>query len=84
MKVADLLRGMLEVGASDLHITAGTPPVMRVDGELKRISGAPLTGDDSRTMAFSVMTEAQKHRFEEDNELDFSFGLKATQVKEND
>lgn len=76
MKVADLLRGMLEVGASDLHITAGTPPVMRVDGELKRISGAPLTGDDSRTMAFSVMTEAQKHRFEEDNELDFSFGLK--------
>ncbi len=76
MKVSDLLRGMLEVGASDLHITAGTPPVMRVDGDLKRISGAPLTGDDTRTMAFSVMTEAQKHRFEEDNELDFSFGLK--------
>ena len=49
---------------------------MRVDGDLKRISGAPLTGDDTRTMAFSVMTEAQKHRFEEDNELDFSFGLK--------
>ncbi len=76
MKVADLLRGMLEVGASDLHVTAGTPPVMRVDGDLKRISGAPLTGDDTRSMAFSVMTEAQKHRFEEDNELDFSFGLK--------
>jgi len=76
MKVPDLLRFMLEIGASDLHLTAGTPPVMRVDGKLKRLSGESLNGDDTRSLVFSVLTESQKHIFEEKNELDFSFGLK--------
>jgi twitching motility protein PilT len=76
MKTADLLRAMLEVGASDLHLTAGTPPVMRVHGELKRIQGDSLTGDDTRSLAYAIMTDSQKHKFEEHNELDFSFGLK--------
>ncbi|MDE0881138.1 MAG: type IV pilus twitching motility protein PilT [Myxococcota bacterium] len=76
MKIADLLRAMLEVGASDLHLTAGVPPVMRIHGELKRIQGNALTGDDSRALAYAIMTDSQKHKFEEHNELDFSFGLK--------
>ncbi len=76
MKIADLLRALLEVGASDLHITAGVPPVMRILGELKRVQGNPLTGDDTRSLAYAIMTDSQKHKFEEHNELDFSFGLK--------
>jgi twitching motility protein PilT len=67
---------MLDIGASDLHITAGVPPVMRVDGQLRRIQGAPLTGDDTRSLAYAIMTDSQKHKFEECKELDFSFGLK--------
>jgi len=76
MKIADLLRAMLEVGASDLHLTAGVPPCMRVHGELRRVQGNPLTGDDTRSLAYAIMTDSQKHKFEEHNELDFSFGLK--------
>ncbi|MEE2835698.1 MAG: type IV pilus twitching motility protein PilT [Myxococcota bacterium] len=76
MKIADLLRAMLEVGASDLHLTAGVQPCMRVHGELRRVSGNPLTGDDTRSLAYAIMTDSQKHKFEEHNELDFSFGLK--------
>jgi len=76
MKIADLLRAMLEVGASDLHLTAGVPPCMRVHGELRRVQGSPLTGDDTRSLAYAIMTDSQKHKFEEHNELDFSFGLK--------
>jgi twitching motility protein PilT len=75
MKIADLLRGMLEVGASDLHITSNSPPVMRINGELRRVKGDTFSGDDTRSMVYAVMTDTQKHRFEENKELDFSFGL---------
>lgn len=69
---------MLDKGASDLHVTAGSPPRLRIDGELVRLQTDALSAVDSqeRTLCYSVMNDAQKLRFEEDLELDFSFGIR--------
>jgi twitching motility protein PilT len=72
----DLLKVMIEKGASDLHISTGTPPRIRVDGKLTSLDGSPLTPTDTKAFCYSVLTDAQKHRFEESNELDLSFGVK--------
>lgn len=71
-----LLQTMIEKGASDLHITTGTPPQIRVDGELVPLNTPPLTPAETKQLVYSVLTDAQKHKFEEESELDFSFGLK--------
>ncbi len=72
-----LLRLMKEKGASDLHITTGTPPRLRIDGKLVPVQGIPpLTPTDTKQLCYSLLTEAQKQKFEEENELDFSFGIK--------
>ena len=71
-----LLKTMIERGASDLHITTGTAPQMRIDGTLIPLDLPPLGPPDTKRLCYSVLTEAQKHRFEEDNELDLSFGVK--------
>jgi twitching motility protein PilT len=76
LSLHQLLKTMLEKGASDLHITAATPPVIRVDGKLIPMKFPPLTPADCRKICYSVLTDAQKARFEEDNELDLSFGVK--------
>ena len=76
VKIDDLLRGATACGASDLHIKAGSFPVMRVDGELKPITNAPrLTQDDTLDMAFSMMSNRQKQRFKEVSEVDIAYGL---------
>ncbi|MGH9903189.1 MAG: type IV pilus twitching motility protein PilT [Pyrinomonadaceae bacterium] len=68
---------MIELGGSDLHITTNTPPQVRVHGHLQPIEGIrPLTSADTKALAYSVLTDAQKHRFEEALELDFSFGVR--------
>jgi len=72
----DLLRRTLEMNASDLHLTAGSPPQVRVDGELQRLDLPELTPSDTKQYAYSVLTDAQKKRFEEALELDLSFGLR--------
>jgi twitching motility protein PilT len=73
----DLLKQMVEREASDLHITAGSPPRLRVHGALDPSDGlSELTPTDTKQLAYSVLTDSQKHRFEEDLELDFSFGVK--------
>ena len=72
----ELLKAMIEKGASDLHITTGTPPRFRIDGRLLPMGGEILNATDTKTLCYSVLTDAQKQRFEESNELDFSFGLK--------
>lgn len=72
----DLLKLMLEKGASDLHITTGSPPRLRIDGKLVPIHGEALTPADTKALCYSILTDAQKHKFEEQNELDLSFGLK--------
>ena len=71
-----LLKTLIEKGGSDLHIAAGSPPRMRVHGKLASIDSTPLSGIETKQMCYAILTDAQKHRFEEDNELDFSFGMK--------
>ncbi len=71
-----LLKTMIERGASDLHITAGTPPQVRIDGVLVPLDVPVLTPPETKMLCYSVLTDAQKHRFEEENELDLSFGVK--------
>jgi twitching motility protein PilT len=71
-----LLQTMIEKGASDLHITTGTAPQIRVDGSLLPLNLPPLTPAETKQLVYSVLTDAQKHKFEEESELDFSFGLK--------
>jgi twitching motility protein PilT len=71
-----LLQQMLEKGASDLHLTTGCPPQMRLHGHLVPMNYPELGAADTKQLIYSVLTDAQKHRFEEENELDLSFGLK--------
>ena len=72
-----LLKAMVEKGASDLHITTGSPPQLRIDGRLVPLKTPPLTPVETKQLCYSILTDAQKHRFEEENELDLSFGVKA-------
>lgn len=73
----ELLQLMIERGASDLHITTGSPPQLRINGKLTPVSSTPLAASDTKQMCYSILTESQKQRFEEENELDLSFGVKA-------
>jgi twitching motility protein PilT len=67
---------MTDKGASDLHVTVGSPPRLRIDGDLVKLQTEPLTATETKTLCYSVMNDAQKLRFEEDLELDFSFGIR--------
>ncbi len=71
-----LLKAMVEKGASDLHVTTGSAPQLRVDGGLVPLKMAPLTPVETKQLCYSILTDAQKHAFEENNELDLSFGVK--------
>jgi len=74
--LAELLQKVLQSGASDLHLTIGVPPQMRIDGELQPVGTIPLQAADTKRLAYSVMTDSQKHAYEENWEIDFSFGIK--------
>src|SRR6476469_5047763 len=76
LSLSDLLKRMLEMSGSDLHITTNSPPQVRVHGSLRPLDMPALSPADTKQLAYSVMTDSQKHRFEENLELDFSFGLK--------
>jgi twitching motility protein PilT len=71
-----LLKAMVEKGASDLHVTTNSPPQLRVDGKLVPLKAPPLTPVETKQLCYSILTDAQKHKFEEENELDLSFGVK--------
>src|SRR5713226_8431345 len=72
----DLLTLMIERGASDLHITTGTHPQIRLNGKLTPITQFELLSPtDTQRLAYSVLNEGQKQKFEEENELDLSFGI---------
>ena len=71
-----LLKAMIEKGASDLHITTGAPPQLRIDGRLVPLKSPPMTAPETKQLCYSILTDSQKHRFEESNELDLSFGVK--------
>jgi len=76
VSMSELFMMMHERGASDLHITAGAPPTLRVDGELVPTPFERLTGETTQQLIFSLMTDDQRQRFEAHNELDMAFGLK--------
>ncbi len=72
-----LLKAAVKQNASDLHIVSGSPPVLRVDGRIVRVKTKELNGDETRKLCYSILTDAQKSRFEATKELDFSFGIKS-------
>src|ERR1700744_1595901 len=72
-----LLKAMVEKGATDLHVTTGSPPHVRMHGRLVPLKTPPLTPVETKQLCYSILTDAQKHRFEEENELDLSFGVKS-------
>ncbi len=74
--IQELLRIMLDKDGSDLHIAAGSPPRIRVNGKLEPYGTELLSGSMTKQMCYSILTDIQKHKFEEENELDFSFGIK--------
>jgi len=71
-----LLKAMIEKGSSDLHITTSTPPQLRIDGKLMPLKMPPLSPPETKQLCYSILTDAQKHKFEESNELDLSFGVR--------
>jgi twitching motility protein PilT len=71
-----LLRAMIDKGCSDLHITTGSPPQLRIDGSLVPLKVPPLSPIETKQLCYSVLTEEQKVQFEKRNELDLSFGVK--------
>jgi twitching motility protein PilT len=75
MTLPDLLQKVVELEGSDLHLTTKSPPQIRVHGHLERLEGPDLTPADTKQLAYSVLTDSQKKRFEENLELDFSFGI---------
>ncbi len=73
----ELLKMLVDMGGSDLHIATSTPPQVRVDGDLVRLQLPELQPNETKQLVYSVLTDAQKKRFEETMELDFSFGIRA-------
>ncbi len=76
VNVHQLLKTMVEKGASDMHITTGTPPLLRIDGSIVPLKLPPLGPVETKQLCFSVLTEDQRAHFEKYNELDLSFGVK--------
>jgi twitching motility protein PilT len=76
VNIYDLLKTMIEKGASDLHITTGSPPRLRIDGKIVPLDNPALTPVETKALCYSILTDSQKHKFEEHNELDLSFGVK--------
>ena len=76
LDIADVLRMMLRTGASDLHLTTGAPPIVRLDGQLAALPGMDVLKPDSlQRSLYSILTQKQREVFEEKLELDFSHAL---------
>jgi len=71
-----LLKAMVDQGATDLHVTSNSPPMLRIDGRLVPLRTPPFQPDDTKSLCYSILSDKQKHRFEEDLEVDLSFGVK--------
>jgi len=75
MNLLSLLKETITGGASDLHLVAGISPVIRIDGELKRLEEKSLTSEEVKSLVYSVMSPEKIAQFEKSHELDFSFGV---------
>ena len=71
-----LLKAMVESGATDLHVTTGTPPMLRIDGDLVPLKAPKMGPVETKNLCYSILSDKQKQRFEENQELDLSFGVK--------
>jgi Tfp pilus assembly pilus retraction ATPase PilT len=76
VSLQQLLKTQAAQGSSDLHITVGTPPQLRIHGNLCPVKLDPLTAQDTESLCYSILTEEQKRIFEENKELDLSFSVK--------
>src|SRR5882757_8754514 len=76
MTLTQLLKAMLEHKASDMHITSGAPPTFRVHGHILKAKTSQLTPNETKELCYSVLTDYQKALFEEQKQLDFSFGIR--------
>ncbi|MBP1708764.1 MAG: twitching motility protein [Deltaproteobacteria bacterium] len=76
VELQKLLETVIEKKASDLHLTTGSPPQFRIDGKLVTFDSTTLTAADTKRLCYSLLADAQRHKFEEEWELDFSFGIK--------
>jgi twitching motility protein PilT len=76
LNLHQLLKILVEADGSDLHVTTNSPPQIRVDGKMTPLDFPPLNQVETKQLCYSVLTDAQKHKFEEENELDLSFGVK--------
>ncbi|KQC12589.1 MAG: type IV pili twitching motility protein PilT [Desulfuromonas sp. SDB] len=75
ISIENLLREMVDKKASDLHLTVGAPPVWRVDGDIVFSTYPRLTPDSVKALVYSVLNDEQKRKFENEHELDLSFGI---------
>ena len=73
IQIQQLFKVMVDNGASDLHITVGSAPGMRISGEIVRVKIPALSGDDTKRLVYQILTEAQRSELEKNLELDFSF-----------
>jgi len=71
-----LLKTLVDQRGTDLHVTTNSPPQIRIDGKMVPLQVPPMTASETKGLVYSVLTDSQKHRFEENLELDFSFGVK--------
>jgi twitching motility protein PilT len=76
LQLHQLLRAMIEKGASDLHITTGQSPLLRIDGAIVPLKLPKLEPVDTKRLCYTILTEEQKIQFEQNNELDFAFGVR--------
>jgi twitching motility protein PilT len=76
LSIQSFLEYVVQRGATDLHVSSESPPLMRVDGQLTPLPVPPLSANEAKNLCYSLLTDSQRHRFEEENELDFSFGIR--------
>jgi twitching motility protein PilT len=77
MDITQLLAFGVEQGASDCHLSAGEPPMIRIHGDLKKLDHPPLTREEAHALVYDIMNDAQRKAFEETHECDFSFEMGA-------
>ena len=75
MDITQLLAFAVEQGASDCHLSAGEPPLLRIHGDLKKLDYAPLTQEEVHALVYDIMSDNQRKTFEEMHECDFSFEM---------
>jgi len=77
IKIQQLFKLMVDSKASDLHLSTGSPPALRINGGIVRVKNAPLSAADTKRLVYQILTEDQKNEFEKRLELDLSFGIKS-------